>query len=199
LTVYVVNNALCLAGILIVAAMALYLIAFFFVVGPRAASWFRVHSFPLSDWIAYRLPWRRKRMQRDFSAMVAILLDAGVPEARAIALAANSTANQIVIDRSNLAIAHLRAGKSLPEAMRRLDDSNELHWRLANALHATDGFRAALSGWLETLDAKAFQQEQAAAQTITTACVLLNGIMVGLVTTGTFQTLIAVINAGALW
>jgi len=199
LTVYVVDNALFLAGALILAAMSLYLIAFFFVAGPRAASWFRIHSFPLSDWIAYRLPWRRKRMQRDFSAMVAILLDAGVPEARAIALAANSTANQIVIARSNLAIADLRAGKGLPEAMRRLDDSNELRWRLANALHATDGFRAALSGWLETLDAKAFQQEQAAAQTITTACVLLNGVMVGLITTGTFQALIAIINAGVLW
>jgi hypothetical protein len=77
LTVYVVDNAFGLAGILIAAAMAIYLIAFFFVVGPRAASWFRVHSFPLSDWIAYRLPWRRQRMQRDFSSMVAILLCAG--------------------------------------------------------------------------------------------------------------------------
>jgi type II secretory pathway component PulF len=138
-------------------------------------------------------------MQRDFSAMVAILLDAGVPEARAIAMAANSTANQIVIGRSNLAIADLRAGKSLPEAMKQLDDSGGLHWRLANALHATNGFREALSGWLETLDAKAFQQEQAAAQAITTACVLLNGVMVGLITTGTFQALIAIINAGVLW
>ena len=199
LTVYVVDHALSLAGILIAAALLLYLIAFFFVVGPRAASWFRVYSFPLSDWIAYRLPWRRKRMQRDFSAMVAILLDATVPEPRAIALAANSTANQIVIHRSNLVIADLRAGKGLPEAMRQLDNSSQLHWRLTNALCATDGFRAALSGWLETLDAKAFQQEQAAAQTITTACVLLNGVMVGLITTGTFQALIAIINAGVLW
>jgi type II secretory pathway component PulF len=199
LTVYVVDHSLSLAGILIAAALSLYLIAFFFVVGPRVASWFRVYSFPLSDWIAYRLPWRRKRMQRDFSAMAAILLDAAVPEPRAIALAANSTANQIVIGRSNLAIADLRAGKSLPEAMRRLDDSGELHWRLTNALHARNGFRAALGGWLETLDAKAFQQEQAAAQTITTACVFLNGLMVGLITAGTFSALIAIIDAGVLW
>ena len=41
--------------------------------------------------------------------------------------------------------------------------------------------------------------EQAAAQAITTACVLLNGVIVGLITTGTFQALIAIINAGVLW
>ena len=31
----------------------------------------------------YLLPWRRKRLQRDFSTMLAILLDSGVPESEA--------------------------------------------------------------------------------------------------------------------
>ena len=38
-----------------------------------------------------RLPWRRKRFQRDFSAMLAVLLDAEVPETEAVGLAAEAT------------------------------------------------------------------------------------------------------------
>ena len=60
-------------------------------------------------------------------------------------------------------------------------------------------FLTALSGWLESLDAKAFQQEQAAAHVITTALVLVNGLFVGLLTAGTFQALISVIETGVLW
>src|ERR1017187_1206294 len=40
------------------------------------------------QWL-FRLPWRHKRMQRDFSAMLAILLDAGVPESEEPLIAEN--------------------------------------------------------------------------------------------------------------
>jgi hypothetical protein len=56
-----------------------------------------------------------------------------------------------------------------------------------------------LNGWLEALDARAFQQEQTAAQFITTAIVLLNGTLVGLLVVGTFLALLAIIDAGVLW
>ena len=83
--------------------------------------------------------------------------------------------------------------------MRRLDDDGEFHWRLTNASRSTHGFRAALNGWIEALDAKAFQQQQAAAQVITTAIVLVNGALVGALVVGTFQALIAIVNTGVMW
>ena len=77
-----------------------YFGAFVYVGGPRVLSWFGV-AFPfLLDRVFYGIPWKRKRMQRDFSTMLALLLDAGVPEERSVKLAAESTDNSVFIDRA---------------------------------------------------------------------------------------------------
>ena len=83
--------------------------------------------------------------------------------------------------------------------MQRLDATGEFQWRLQNAARGGSGFTAALSGWIESLDAKAFQQEQIASTCFTTGLILLNALGVGLVTIGVFQSLIAIINEGVLW
>ena len=98
-----------------------------------------------------------------------------------------------------MAIGALQAGQTLPEALKKLDDNGELHWRVSNAARAGRGFLAALTGWIEALDAKAFQQEQAAAQLVTTGLVLFNGVMVGLFAVGIFQILTTLIQEAALW
>ncbi len=197
-TVYVISRANVLASAMSAAALLVYVAGIFYVGGPRLTG--RLQSIlPICDWLAERLPWRRKRMQRDFAAMLGILLDAGVPEGRAVTLAAASAANSHFERRAERVVADLRVGAKLPEAMRRLDDTGEFRWRLTNASHSASGFRAALNGWLEALDAKAFQQQQAAAHVITTALVVLNGALVGLLVVGTFQAIIAIINLGVLW
>jgi hypothetical protein len=61
------------------------------------------------------------------------------------------------------------------------------------------GFLSALSGWIEALDAKAFQQEQAAAQLLTTGLVLFNGFLVGFLAVNVFLVLTTMIREGALW
>ena len=53
--------------------------------------------------------------------------------------------------------------------------------------------------WHEALDAKAFQQEQAATQTLTSALVLYNGAVVGLIVVGLFQVLISITESAILW
>lgn len=163
--------------------------------GPRLRGWLS----PISDWLAMRLPWRRKRLHRDCSSMLALLLDAGLPEKRALQLAAESTANRSFIRRAERAVAELAQGVKLTDAVARLDDSGEFRWRLTNASQASRGFTPALAGWIESLDAKAFQQEQAAAQLFTTALVLLNGVMVGLIVVGVFQILTLLIEESVLW
>ncbi len=137
-------------------------------------------------------------MQRDFSAMLAILLDAGMAEPEALEMAAGCTVNEQFELRAIRAVEKLKAGQKLSEAVKTIDDAGEFHWRLTNAAHAHGGFSQALAGWNGSLDAKAFQQEQAAAQLITTGLVLVNGVVVGLVVIGIFQALISVIDAN-LW
>src|ERR1051325_403482 len=46
--------------------------------------WFVPGWSRLADRIAFRVPWMHKRMQRDFSAMLSLLLDHDVPEAKAV-------------------------------------------------------------------------------------------------------------------
>ena len=76
-------------------------------------------------------------------------------------LAAQSSANVIFLRRAEHVVRDLREGVKLTEAVRWLDGAGEFRWRLRNAAPAGRGFVAALAGWHEVLEAKAFQQEQA--------------------------------------
>jgi len=175
---------------------------FFYIAGPRGRTIASLGMAPLGhfvDRIMWNLPWRRNRMKRDFTSMLALLLDAGVAEPRAITLAAESTANSVFAGRAVRAVAQLSAGARLPEALEALDDNRELRWRIDNATHGESGFFASLKGWFESLDAKAFQQEQGAAQTLTTALVVVNGIMIGCIVFSVFAMLTGIIEEGVLW
>ena len=165
-----------------------------------AVAWllFWLGNLALPDRVEFLLPWRRKRMQRDFSTMFSLLLDAGVPEARALRLGAECAANTGFLERADRAAADLQQGAKLPDAARRLDDAGEFAWRLRNAAAPGGSFAAALEGWHEALAAKAFQQQQTASQLVTTGFVFLNGVMVSLVALGLFQMLLAILDEAAL-
>jgi type II secretory pathway component PulF len=181
-------------------ALLFYIGAIFYVGGPRLISWLQAGlSVPNFDWLLYRIPWRRKRMQRDFAAMLGALLDAQVPEERAVALAGASTANRSFMKRATGVVAQLRQGVKLTEAIAGLDESGEFRWRLANAIHSGKNFLLALAGWLDALEAKAFQQQQAFAQLVTTAFVLYNGLMVTLFAVFVFHGITMMIDEGVLW
>jgi type II secretory pathway component PulF len=188
-----------LIGVQVMLAGGFYAAVLAYLGGPRLAAWLATLWPGLPDRIAWRLPWRRKRLQRDFSAVLAVVLDAGVPEARALALAGASTANAVMIERARAAVGDLEQGAGLAAAVRRLDDAGEFGWRLANAAYAPGRFRAALQGWQEALSAKAFQLEQTAAQLVTTALVLMNGLFVAALAAAVFGLLISIINGGLLW
>ena len=164
---------------------------------PRLRRWIGRGSGALFDWLDFLLPWRRHRMHRDFSAMLGLLLDAGLPEEQALRLAAQSSANDYFIARAEGVVRNLRSGVPLPEAVRRLDEAGEFQWRLHNAARTKAGFMAALSGWHDALEAKAFQQEQAASQVVTTCFVFLNGLMVSLLALGGFGVLINILDLAA--
>jgi type II secretory pathway component PulF len=171
----------------------------FYIGGPRFVRWVQFATGPVADWLAWRVPWKRRRMQRNFSMILAIMLDNGVPESDALRLAGESVTNEIFRERIARAQKSLAAGAKLTEAVASLDDTGEFRWRLTNAIHAHGGFLRALTGWHESLDAKAFQQEQAAAHTVTSGLVIANGLIVATVAIGVFSVLISIINEGLLW
>jgi type II secretory pathway component PulF len=174
--------------------LLLWLAALVYIGGPRLVAW-----LPVLQRFHYWLPWRRKRLQRDFSTMLAILLDSGVPEPEAVALAADCTANKVFRQHAACAVDDLKRGLKLTRAVQAMDDSGEFGWRLTNAFHGRGGFLQALAGWHESLDAKAFQEEQAAAHGITSALVLWSGVFVGAVVISVFMFLVSLIDAGVLW
>ena len=192
------QNAL-LTWIQVLVLLCTWVIIIGYLGGPRLRAWLGPALGDLPDRLDLRLPWRRKRLQRDFSAMLAILLDGGMPESEAVALAAGATANRLMVHRAEKLSALLRQGVKLPEALRVMDDSSELRWRFSNASQRGGGFLNALSGWHQALDDKAFQLEQAAAQLATAGLVLCNGLIVGLVVAGVFAALIQILNSPALW
>jgi type II secretory pathway component PulF len=179
--------------------LVVWVTASFYIGMPPIFYWFQ-RLFPsTADRLNFALPWKHKRLQRDFSSMLAMLLDGGVPEPEAVTLAADCTANVVFIRRTRKVVAALKQGVKLTEALRILDDSGEFHWRLTNAVHGHGGFFKAIEGWNESLDAKAFQQEQSTAQVVTSGLVILNGLFVGFIVVSVFSALIAIINSGALW
>jgi len=142
-----------------------------------------------------RIPWKHRRLLRVFSGMLSDLLDAGVPESKAVELAAESTGNRVFLARSRRVIQLLSEGQPLAEALAPIDTRGELRWRIRNAARGGLTFRVAVRGWNETLEAKASQQEQLFSQVVTTGFVLLNGLMVGIAAVTVFQFLTAIIAA----
>jgi type II secretory pathway component PulF len=178
--------------------LSLLAAAIVYMGGPHLVRQLKILSFPIADWISWLLPWKRKRLQRTFSAMLAVLLDGGMPEVEAIRLAGDCTANKICQRRTGRVLAALQQGVKLDDAIRTFDESGEFRWRLANATYAHRGFLDALRGWHEALDAKAFQQEEATAHGITSGLVILNGVLVGLIATAVFGLLLAILDAELL-
>ena len=194
--VFKLNDSYALIGFEGTILLLLLVLMLIYIGGPGFVRWFRFGFFPLVDWIAWHVPWKQKRLQGTFSAMLAVLLDGGVPEAEAVRLAGNATANEICRQRAGRVIAALQKGMKLDDAVRAFDDSGEFHWRLTNAIHAQGGFMRALRGWHEALDAKAFQQQEIATQIFTSGLVIINGIIVGLIATSMFGVLIAILQRG---
>lgn len=181
-------------SIQIIMQAIMWIAAIGYLSGPRFRHWLPGH-----DRLAWQLPWRRKRMQRDFSIILATLLDARMPELEAVRLAASCTSNLVFEERARAVIAALQQGQSLTQAVQYMDDTGEFRWRLTNASHSCGGFLAALTGWHDALNAKAFQQQQAAAHALSTSLVLINGAFVATIVIATFAFLISIVNAGCLW
>lgn len=193
--VFALNESHVLVGFEVLIFLALMGVAAVYIGGPGLIRRFQFREIPVVDWIAWRVPWKQKKLLRTFSAMLAVLLDGGVPEAEAVRLAGDCTANEICRRRARRVAAALGNGVKLVDAVRAFDDDGEFHWRLTNAIHARGGFLRALRGWHEALDAKAFRQQEVATHTATSGLVIMNGLVVALIATAMFGIIVAILNA----
>ncbi len=191
---FVFQNTFWLVTFEAVVFLALLSVVLIYIGGPGFVRKFQFRSVPVVDWIAWRVSWKQKKLLRTFSAMLAVLLDGGVPEAEAVRLAGDATANEICRRRARRVIAALENGVKLNDAIRTFDDTGEFHWRLTNAVHARGGFLNALRGWHEELDARAFQQEETATHALTSGLVIFNGLVVALIAVGMFGMLVMILK-----
>jgi type II secretory pathway component PulF len=151
------------------------------------------------DSLVYSIPWRRKRAQRYFSLALGLLLHAGVPEPAAFERAGESSGSRFLTRRARTVAAKMSGGLALPKAIRFLDDSGELEWRLRNALQTGGDFLSSLRGWPDSLENVAWRAAETAAQFFSAAIILVNGLLVGGIISAVFLILISIINAGILW
>lgn len=192
----------CTTALALFVFVSWFLVSLFTVIragGPRWLTWLRASLAPTAHRLDLWLPWRRKRLHRDFSLMFSLLLDAEMPEAKALEMAARSTGNIIFMRRAQHALQLLRGGARLTDAVATLEHAGEFKWRFQNAAHSHSGFLNALSGWHESLEARAFQQEQAVSQLTTSSLIFVNGAMILLLGLGMFGMLIWIIQEAALW
>lgn len=168
--------------------------------GPQLGLWLeRLAPARARAWLQ-ALPWRRRRAVRDFSVMLAALLDAGANEEAALRQAAAWTDSTGPLRAgAAAAIAELRAGVWLPEALRHLDGDEELHWRTTLAVTRAGGFGEALRGWQESLEARAQQQEAMAGGAVLLWGELANGLLVALLAGTVFGVLVAMVDMTWLW
>ncbi len=185
--------------LLAIVVLLLWTLSLAYVGGPRLRSWLGGVAPVAVDRFLFWFPWRRKRLLRDFTAMLALLMDSGVSEAEAVRLAGEATDNIIVKRRAADVLAKLASGIPLAEGISAIDSSGELRWRLRNALRRGNGFVRSLCGWHDLLEARAFQQEQTAAQLLTTFLVLFNGLIIGSVATAFFLVLVNILHEATLW
>lgn len=182
-------------GITFIAALFASLAVFQHVAGPRIPG-----VRPIRDRLQLWIPWHRDRLHRDFAAMLAFLLDAGVPEPVAVDEAAAATGNGVIRKRSRRVVSLLSHGEPLPAAIRQLDRSGEFRWRLETARHGSGGssgpqFTATLRGWLAALDARASQLESNAFQATLCGLLISFGIAVGLHCAGVLGWLVAILES----
>jgi type II secretory pathway component PulF len=179
----------------VIVMLALWIALVVYVGGPRLRDGL-LRRLGANRWAS---PWTLRRLQRDFSAMLAVLLDSGLTETDSVRLAAEATASPLMRHCAEKVCVELAKGVALPDALQWMDRRGELSWRIKNALRHRTGFLKALAGWHEALDAKAFQLEQATAQVTTSALVLVNGAIVACIVIGVFMALIRILNDATLW
>ncbi|MGY8674188.1 MAG: type II secretion system F family protein [Verrucomicrobiia bacterium] len=142
--------------------------------------------------------WKRLRLTRDFSSLLAAFLDAGMPEAEAVRRAADAVNHSYTNSRAKGMLAAMEAGDGLLTATNSFEGCREFQWRYRNAAKAGGNYGESLAGWHASLESLAYYREQRCAEITTAILIVLNGALVGLFAAGIFQFLAHMIERMAM-
>jgi len=162
----------CFGAMLAAPVLFLWFAAFLYVTGPRAETW-----FPVLQRVRFRLPWQLKRMQRDFSVMLAILLDAGMPEPGSRQPRGRLHANNIFRMRATQAVDGLEARNEVERKPYKPWTTPGNFAGGSPTCHAM-AVSESVGRLHEAADQRRFSRNSRATR-VTTALVLLNGSVLG--------------------
>lgn len=111
-------------------------------------------------WLESWLPWRRGLMDRDFAVGLALFLDIGLPEAKAVGAAGDTIHNRVWRKRATKVQKRLENGVPLVEALGNLDRSGHLGWLIRTAQNSRFGISEVVRSWAETLRLRAERMEE---------------------------------------
>ncbi len=144
------------------------------------------------------LPWVRLRMKRDFAAMLALLLDAGVPEETAVLRAAEATDSRLISRMGRRMAGDIRNGSGLPNAVMKRGLDRSFAWTLTNCLRSGRDFFVSLRSANDALSLRAERLEQQAATGAVILFTLMNGTIIGLFAIWLFRCFVLLIEEAAL-
>jgi hypothetical protein len=144
------------------------------------------------------LPWVRLRMKRDFAAMLALLLDAGVPEESAVLRAAEATDSRVIAGMGRRMANDIRNGSGLPNAVMKRGLDRSFAWTLTNCLRAGRDFFVSLRSANNAMSLRAERLEQQAATGTVILFTLMNGTIVALCAIWLFHCFVRLIEEAAL-
>lgn len=178
------------SGWLLLIGLLPLLILFVHAAGPRLSSLLARIHLPVGDWLAWLLPWSRWRLQRDFTSLFSLLLDAGVAEPEAVRLAAKGTANFHIKLAAEGVVAALAKGMPLAEAVAKMDGRGEFRWRFQQATGGGAKFETALKGWCDALEIRASQMQLTVTHLTTVAMLMVNATFVFMIAFDVFHSLV---------
>jgi type II secretory pathway component PulF len=140
-------------------------------------------------WFDRMFSWKRLRITRDYSSLLAAFLDIGMPEAEAVRRSADAVAHPYTNSRAKRILALMESGHGLLTAINGFDGCKEFQWRYRNAAQSGGNYGEALAGWHGSLEALAYYREQRSVEIVTAILIVLNGALIGLFAAGIFQFL----------
>lgn len=171
----------------------------FLMGGPAVTHWARLRLPRLTEAVHRCFPWQLLDQRRRFGLMLAHGLDAKIPEAEALRMAGEFADNRWFQAKVERAIAALRDGEGLDEALRRIDPDPDYRFRLEAARRSGGALREALDGWAEALDARARFREAAVIDVVYTAFLGYSAACVGMIGVSFFSAEVRLIETLVTW
>lgn len=182
------------------AVVVLMVVAYrFLLAGPAGRTWMECKRPLVAEQIQGFFSFQRMLYQQRFGRTLARLLDTGVAEDEALIVAGMTSGSCWFRARIERAVAALRGGAGLVEALRKVDLDEDFFFRLKAARDSGHSLSEALEDWLAAVRARAEFRERVVVDLVGTFFIFYNAVLIGAVGYCFFHFEIQIINALTVW